>query len=49
MFSSSFSFQINLDATVLDAAKSAIVYGVAKNVSTAGRAVRYHCLACNYD
>jgi len=29
---------ISLDSTTLDAAKSSIVYGVAKNVSTAGRA-----------
>ena len=32
--------QIEFDQTILDAAKSTIVYGVAKNVSTAGRAVR---------
>lgn len=32
--------QIELDNTTLDAAKSSIVYGVTKNVSTAARAVR---------
>lgn len=31
--------QIPFDTTTLDAAKSSIVYGVTKNVSTAGRAV----------
>jgi hypothetical protein len=30
---------IALEATALDAAKSSIVYGIAKGVSTAGRAV----------
>jgi hypothetical protein len=31
---------IAFDATTLDAAKSSIVYGITKGVSTAGRAVR---------
>ena len=35
----SIAVQIELDVTTLDAAKSSIVYGVTKNVSTAGRAV----------
>ena len=34
------SLQIAFDETVLDAAKSSIVFGVAKSVSTPGRAVR---------
>lgn len=33
------SFQIDLEQTTLDAAKSSIVYGVARNVSTPGSAV----------
>jgi hypothetical protein len=32
--------QVALEETALDAAKSSIVYGVTKNVATAGRAVR---------
>lgn len=32
--------QIKIEETTLDAAKSSIVYGVAKGVSTSGRAVR---------
>ena len=35
-------FQIPLESTTLDAAKSSIVYAVTKGVSTAGRAVRLH-------
>lgn len=34
-----FRLQIPLEVTTLDAAKSSIVYSVAKGVSTAGRAV----------
>jgi hypothetical protein len=37
---------VALEETALDAAKSSIVYGVTKNVATAGRAVR--CVHSSY-
>lgn len=41
---------IELDETALDAAKSSIVYGVTKSVSTPGRAVRpEHYYLSNYQ
>lgn len=42
VFTNPDDFQIALEDTTLDAAKSSIVYGVTKSVSTAGRAVSLH-------
>lgn len=36
--------QIPLDATLIEAAKSSIVYSVTRQVSTPGKAVRFHLL-----
>jgi len=43
------TFQIALDDTALDAAKSSIVFNVTKGVSTPGRAVRRRLIVAFYD